>query len=890
MATNTKTLTAYISVNPLLQPQITIITDTTSICAGTNVNFEAFILNGGSSPTYHWKLNGNSVGSNIGLYSNNSLTDGQIISCELISNATCVSTNLATSNYITMSVAPLVTPTLSISQTNLGNPLCAGSNIAFLANATNEGANPSYQWKLNGSNIGNNSPNFNSNSLMNGQTLTCEISSSLNCAVPSLVISTPIILEILPTLLPSISITSSSNPSCLNSNVTFTATISNGGGSPSFQWKVNGVNAGSNSPTFTTSNLSNGQIVTCELTSNANCVSPATVISSAINMTVNNCSNVPNTQLRTADCGKQNLALNASVLCDAVAGATNYDFEFTNLTTNAVSIKTTTANSVGLSNVTPAIQFGTQYNVRVRAKVGGVYGNFGNVCNIGTVCNPAICGVPNTQLRTSDCGKLNFSPLTGQAIADAVAAASQYEFEFRNISTNVVYATKLQTSNVLVLSAVSPALQWNTQYNVKVRAYIAGVAGNYGNNCVIGFIPDPSITGVPNTQITTAYCGKTNLALTGAIVCNAVTGAGSYEWEFKNQANTTVVATKTTTSTSLNLSTVTGLQWNTQYNVRVRGYIGAVAGNYAVSCLIGLIPDPAISGVPATKIRTSDCGKLNFGLGGFAVADVVSGAAEYEFEIRNNTTNAFIANKIQASNVLTFSTVPAFTWNTQYKISVRARISSTWGTFGTACTIGFVCDPSLCGVPNTALRATDCGKLNLNLSTGFVVANTVAGATLYEFEITDISTSTIVTVKSSTTVNLYFNTITPALQSNKQYSIRVRATISGVVGSYGTTCTVGFINGSRTANEITEQLSTINDINFDLNVYPNPFNEQASLLVQSPNNEKVQILIIDMTGRVIWEEQVNAKSKNKHRSTIGERKLYHQGELERWCSASRKIN
>jgi hypothetical protein len=292
-------------------------------------------------------------------------------------------------------------------------------------------------------------------------------------------------------------------------------------------------------------------------------------------------------------------------LCNAVAGATNYDFEFTNLTTSVVAVKTTSSNSVGLNSVTPAIQFGTQYNVRVRAKVGGVYGNYGTVCLIGTVCNPSICGVPATQLRTGDCGKLNLSPLTGQVIADPVAAASQYEFEFRNISTNALYATKLQTSNVILLNSVSPAMQWNTQYNVKVRAYIAGVAGTYGNNCVIGFIPDPSVVGVPNTQLTTSYCGKTNLALTGSITCTAVTGAGTYEWEFKNQANTTVVATKTTTSTGLNLSTVSGLQWNTQYNVRVRAYIGAVGGNYNVSCLIGLIPDPAISGVPATKIRTT---------------------------------------------------------------------------------------------------------------------------------------------------------------------------------------------------------------------------------------------------------------------------------------------
>ena len=592
---------------------------------------------------------------------------------------------------------------------------------------------------------------------------------------------------------------------------------------------------------------------------NNNCTASASIeITNAINC-------IATTQLRTADCGKQNLALNAAILCDAVAGATNYDFEFTNLSTNVVGVKTSSINSVSLSTVTPAIQFGTQYNVRVRAKVGGIYANYGAICVIGTVCNPAICGVPLTQLRTSDCGKLNFSPLTGQIIADAVAAASQYEFEFRNINTNVLFATKLQTSNVLALSAVTPALQWNTQYNVKVRAYIAGVAGNYGNNCVIGFIPDPSITGVPNTQLSTSSCGKTNLALTGAITCIAVTGAGTYEWEFKDQSNTAVVATKTTTSTSLNLNTVAGLQWNTQYNVRVRAYIGTVAGNYNVSCLIGLIPDPAISGVPSTKIRTTDCGKLNFGLGGFAVADVVSGAAAYEFEIRNNTTNAFIANKIQASNVLTFSTVPAFTWNTQYKISVRARISSTWGTFGTACTIGFICDPNICGVPATALRNTDCGKLNLNFSTGFVAANTVNGATLYEFEITDLTNNSIVSVQSRTTVNLYFNTITPALQSTKQYSIRVRATISGVAGSYGSACTIGFASGSRESLSQKEELisNQMIDNDFKIVFYPNPFSIDANFMIESNKNEKMEVQVIDIFGRVVLNKIVNTNENLK---------------------------
>jgi hypothetical protein len=57
-----------------------------------------------------------------------------------------------------------------------------------------------------------------------------------------------------------------------------------------------------------------------------NCSATNSVVISA----ASNC--IPLTQLRSADCGKQNLALNAAILCDAVAGATNYDFEFTNLT------------------------------------------------------------------------------------------------------------------------------------------------------------------------------------------------------------------------------------------------------------------------------------------------------------------------------------------------------------------------------------------------------------------------------------------------------------------------------------------------------------------------------------------------------------------------------
>ncbi len=88
-------------------------------------------------------------------------------------------------------------------------------------------------------------------------------------------------------------ITAGTNPICAGQSVTFTATPTNGGTTPVYQWKVNGVNAGTNSPTFTTTSLTTGQIVTCVLTSNLPGVTGSPATSSGITMTVNALPAVP---------------------------------------------------------------------------------------------------------------------------------------------------------------------------------------------------------------------------------------------------------------------------------------------------------------------------------------------------------------------------------------------------------------------------------------------------------------------------------------------------------------------------------------------------------------------------------------------------------------------
>jgi hypothetical protein len=89
---------------------------------------------------------------------------------------------------------------------------------------------------------------------------------------------------------PSVTISASNNPICSDENVTFTATPLHGGTSPAYQWRLNGSNVGSNSPTYTNSSLTNGDEVLCIMTSSiSGCIvsgtNPAT--SNTLTITVN---------------------------------------------------------------------------------------------------------------------------------------------------------------------------------------------------------------------------------------------------------------------------------------------------------------------------------------------------------------------------------------------------------------------------------------------------------------------------------------------------------------------------------------------------------------------------------------------------------------------------
>lgn len=275
-----------VTVNATVTPSISIVASSNPVCIGESVTFTATPVNGGASPSYQWKKNGVNVGTNSSVFTTSTISNGDVFTCVLTSNANCASPTTATSNSITMTINTSIVPSVSIAASS--NPACSGSSVTFTATPTNGGTTPSYQWKLNGVNVGTNSATYVNASISNGDVVTCVMTSSSSCASPASATSNSITMTVTSPVTPSVSIalTSGSNPTCSGTSVTFTATPTNGGSTPSYQWKVNGVNAGTNAATFTTSSLSNGDVVTCVMTSSNTCVTASTGTSNAITMSI----------------------------------------------------------------------------------------------------------------------------------------------------------------------------------------------------------------------------------------------------------------------------------------------------------------------------------------------------------------------------------------------------------------------------------------------------------------------------------------------------------------------------------------------------------------------------------------------------------------------------
>jgi plastocyanin len=161
-------------------------------------------VNGGNTPSYQWKLNGNNIpGAIYSPYQSSSLANGDVVSVVMTSSMACASPSSATSNGITMTVHQVITPSVSI--TASATSICPGQAVTFTANTRLMVHSTEFQWVKNGV-LADVASLIRPHSLANGDSVYVILYNTTDCIPNSDVISNVIHITVSQTVIPSVSI------------------------------------------------------------------------------------------------------------------------------------------------------------------------------------------------------------------------------------------------------------------------------------------------------------------------------------------------------------------------------------------------------------------------------------------------------------------------------------------------------------------------------------------------------------------------------------------------------------------------------------------------------------------------------------------------------------
>ena len=268
-------------------------------CPGYPMTFTATPIHGGNAPGYQWQLNGvNISGATADTFNSNSLAALDTLSCVMFSNSPCAVPATVTSNKVVI-YHYVQTATITISQTPV-NPICAGRNVTFIANAV-AGANPTFQWYKQPYQ-GAYSPIFGAtgfayvatfNTGDNLAQIMCVMNAPDQCVINHLDTSNQLTLSVDSTYTPYIfdSIALGSNPGCLDSIIVFGGSAGDIGSFPAYTWLINGtpsatgLSAGNFTDTLST--LQMGDVVTLMVNqTDGGCYTQDTLLTPPITLTL----------------------------------------------------------------------------------------------------------------------------------------------------------------------------------------------------------------------------------------------------------------------------------------------------------------------------------------------------------------------------------------------------------------------------------------------------------------------------------------------------------------------------------------------------------------------------------------------------------------------------
>jgi len=547
-------------------PDVPTLSSPPTICNGANTNL-SITGNLNDATAWQWyttSCGGTSVGSGTPFNVSPTTTTTYYVRGE----GGCVTPGACASVTVTVNQSP------SITSQPTNSSITDGNNTSFNVIASNA---TGYQWQVNTgggfTNISNGGVYSNVNtSTLNITAATLSMNSYLyQCVVTG--ICTPNATSSSATLTvtsgctnPDVPTLSGTTTICNGSSTTLSINTGNLNDATDWQWYTTSC-GGSSAGNGTSINVSPTTTTTYYVRGEGGCVTPGTCTS--VTVTIDN--NCP--VIVSSYCGMNYDAYYQVLNCYPVSGATEYTYEFTPLSAGSTITHISPYSSINLYAANGLVD-NTAYNVRIKAKVSGTYGAFGNTCTITTPQNDKYTRIIDPHCNktyTSYYSALNAMPVTN---------ATEYSFDFAPIGGGASI-THVSTYNSLNLYNVSGLLD-NTSYNVRVKAKVSGSYGAYSHTCKI---TTPSA--FKNTHVISSHCGKTYTSFANSLNAYPVLSASEYTFKFTpSLGGAPIEFINSSNSILLNYLTAPQLSLSTTYNVQVKAKQSGSYGSYGITCQI----------------------------------------------------------------------------------------------------------------------------------------------------------------------------------------------------------------------------------------------------------------------------------------------------------------
>ncbi|MBA0882333.1 Ig-like domain-containing protein [Flavobacterium undicola] len=523
------------------------------------------------------------------------------------------------------------------------------------------------------------------------------------------------------------------------------------------------------------------------------------------------------------------------------------------------------------------------------AQLSNALGSFASPVNIGTLSGNASVGVINVTIPSNtvagsgykiritssspafvgtDNGAdvaINAGPIVNISYSGSPYCSTGTAFVTRTGPAGGVYSSSAGLSINSSTGSIDLGASLAGTYSVTYNFSSGGCSGTATTNVVI-LVPTVAVVATQN------FCNS-------ATVASLPNGGGAYKWYAKANNGT-------------ELSSSTILSTGTYYVSNTSG--GCESARTAVNVTITTVTAPSVAAQNFCSSAT--VASLPNGSGIYKWYDTVSGGA------------ALTSSTVLSSKTYYVSTTSGACESARTAVSVTVSPNVTAGTVSgtTSLCKGVTATYTSSGTTGGSWSSTNTAVATVNASTGVVTAVN-AGTTFIRYTVTTgcgspvMSSSGTLTVSVLPTTSISYSgspfcksgsvNVTRTGQESGTYTsspsgLSINPSTGSInleTSSTGTyTVTYSFSNGTcsgiatttlkiKNCNNRIDDVSTIAQKSslevtvdkFDVIAYPNPSNYQFTLSVDSDSNEKIDVVIYDISGKMLRHIQ-----KNKEESII----------------------